>query len=75
MTNGIALGNHATLSEAKERISNQKKRLKYVIKLNKLKVKSEAFKFYMEKSTEDRSYPFFTYVDTPENKYDWIFQA
>lgn len=74
MTNGIALGNHKTISEVRDRIENQKKRLRGVIRSNKLNVAMSKFKFYWKKAT-DRSvkYPYFSYVDTPSKKYDWIF--
>ena len=74
MTKGIALGNHRTMSETRERIESQKKRLKYIIRLNKLKISSSSFRFYWEKSTDpSSSYPYYSYVDTPNKEYNWIF--
>ena len=73
MTKGIALGNHATIQDTKERINNQKKRLREIIRKNKLNINPSQFKFYYEKSTQDSNYPYFSYVNTPEEKYNWIF--
>ena len=78
----LTLGDFKTLFQAKERVKNQKKRLVYVIKLNKLKVKPSSFKFTISKErpswyTKNMvvEYPYNVNVRVPSNKYRWIFEA
>ena len=80
---GIALGDFKTRSEAKDKENSHKRRLKEVIKLNKLKVNPSRFKFDIEKqkgypwnhSDGKLQYPYNLSVETSNSEYNWIFET
>jgi hypothetical protein len=78
--NYIALGDMKTLAEARERILRVKANIKYKIAYNKLKVSPSSFKFKINKEERDfmgnkKLYPYYLYVQTPSDKYNWMFLA
>jgi hypothetical protein len=81
MAESITLGDFKTESEAREKENKHKKRLKDVIKLNKLKVSPASFKFSITKEKapnwlhEELKYPYNLSVEVPSQEYLWIFQV
>ena len=75
----ITLGDFETEYDAERHKTMAKKRLKYIIKLNNLKVSPSSFKFKITRNkspnwlNEPLKYPYNLSVETPSNKYNWIF--
>jgi hypothetical protein len=75
----ITLGDFNTLENAEEHKKQAKKRLIYVLNYNKIKVNPSNFKFKITRNKspnwldEPLDYPYNLSVETPDNKYNWIF--